>query len=189
MRQELLTYLPASCEKGRHEVRERASCWRSPCENGSVTENRLLPPSRTVFTARARLWGEQLAENRPKCSRSDSAPAFIPFIRLSPLSFIYFRYNRLNADGRTDEWRNEPALFRSPPPAQRDYCVPRSLTVPAAAFWCLLFARVWTANADEQEPRPQNTKLPHNVADNYHDNIHGLKRRERKEKREPERLE
>ncbi len=40
-------------------------------------------------------------------------------------------------------------------------------------FGCLLFVCICTANTDEQGPRPQNTKLLHNVADNYHDNIHG----------------
>lgn len=151
------------------EVKERASCWWSPCENGSVTENRLLPchaiPEQSTERGRGGSWWP-----RPKSSVSGSASCLILYMT-SMISFTYSLTNRF----LMDRWIAVTNRYlHSLPPARRDYCVLPSINAPTAV-WVFVFACIWTANADEQEPRPQNTKLPHNVADNYHDNIHGLK--------------
>lgn len=136
----------------------------------------LVTPSRTVFVARARS-GEQLAETGPNAP-TQTQPQFS--FRSSDFRRSHsFIFTQAIECWWTDGWMKEWAgTFHSPPPARRDYCALCSLMVPQL-FLVFVFVCVWTANADEQEPRPQNTKLLHNVADNYHDNIHGLKRRER----------
>lgn len=159
--------------KGLCEVKERASCWWSPCENGSVTENRLLPchtvPEQSTLRGRESSWWI-----RPKCSVSGLAPAFnslydfIDFINLSAHWLISDRW--MNGWNESNTW---PVLAISSTCTERLLC--SYLINGPTAVWVFVFVCIWTANTDEQEPRPQSTKLLHNVADNYHDNIHGLK--------------
>lgn len=112
-----------SYREGRREMKERASCWRSPCENGSVTENRLLPfhafPEQSTLQGQGSSWG-----NIPKRSVSG----------LAPLEFIHVVTKRSVADGWMAEILSQYLHF--PPPAHGDYCVFPSLMVPQL-FGCL----------------------------------------------------
>ena len=161
-----------SYREWRCEMKERTSCLWSPCENGCVTENRLLPchclPEQSTLRGQGSSWWTTL-----KCLNCLRFSSSFIFCMTSLISFIYSPIDWLLMDEWIAEYLSSPALAFSSTCTERLLCSP--LVDGATAVWVFVFVCLWTANTDEQKPRPQNTKLPHNVADNYHDNILGLK--------------
>lgn len=163
-------------EEAQCEVKERASCWWSPCENASVTENLLLPchtvPEQSTLRGQRSSWW-----NRPNGSRSGSAPMAFSFyiysIYIYFTDFIHVFTHWFIADGRM----NSRQPVHSLPPAQRDYCTPSPppLIVPQLFGFVCINSPHWWAGAKAKK----TTKLLHNVADNYHDNMAWKEKQER----------
>lgn len=124
--------------------------------------------SRTVYTVRPR---EQLVNPTKMLCLRFSYSLLCDFT-----DFINVSTDWLIADGWIKSW-NESNSW--PVPAISSTCTERLLYSylinGPTAVWVFVFVCIWTANTDVREPKPQNTKLLHNVADNYHDNIHSLK--------------